>query len=123
MQLSNSEEQLMQHLWELKKAFMKDLLEVFPEPKPAATTIATLLKRMIDKKFISYNLIGNNREYYPLVAKNDYFSKHVNGLIKDFFNDSASQFASFFTTETNLSAIELKELQKIIDLQLQKKQQ
>jgi predicted transcriptional regulator len=123
MQLSNSEEQLMQHLWELKKAFMKDLLEVFPEPKPAATTIATLLKRMIDKKFISYNLIGNNREYYPLVAKNDYFSKHVNGLIKDFFNDSASQFASFFTTETNLSAIELKELQRIIDLQLQKKQQ
>jgi predicted transcriptional regulator len=123
MQLSNSEEQLMQHLWELKKAFMKDLLEVFPEPKPAATTIATLLKRMIDKKFISYNLIGNNREYYPLVAKNDYFSKHVNGLIKDFFNDSASQFASFFTTETNLSATELKELQKIIDLQLQKKQQ
>jgi len=113
----------MQHLWELEKAFMKDLLEVFPEPKPAATTIATLLKRMIDKRFVSYNLIGNNREYYPLVAKTDYFSKRVNSLIKDFFNDSASQFASFFTTETNLSATELKELQKIIDFQLKKKQQ
>ena len=122
MQLSNSEEQLMEQLWKLEKAFMKDLLETFPEPKPASTTVATLLKRMIDKKFVSYTLIGNNREYYPLVAKNDYFSKHVNGIIKNFFNDSASQFASFFTTQTDLSTSELKELQQIIDVQLKKKE-
>ena len=123
MQLSNSEEQLMEQLWKLEKAFMKDLLETFPEPKPASTTVATLLKRMIDKKFVGYTLIGNNREYYPLVAKNDYFSKHVNGIIKNFFNDSASQFASFFTTQTELSESELKELQQIIDVKLKKKQQ
>lgn len=121
MQLSNSEEQLMQHLWKLEKAFMKDLLEAFPEPKPATTTVATLLKRMIDKKFVAYNEFGNSREYYPLVKKTDYFSKHVNGLIKNFFNNSASQFASFFTTETDLSASELEELQKIIDKEIQKK--
>ena len=121
MQLSNSEEQLMQHLWKLEKAFMKDLLEAFPEPKPATTTVATLLKRMIDKKFVAYNEFGNSREYYPLVQKTDYFSKHVNGLIKNFFNNSASQFASFFTTETDLSASELEELQKIINKKIQKK--
>lgn len=123
MQLSNSEEQLMQHLWKLEKAFMKDLLEAFPEPKPASTTVATLLKRMTDKKFVGYKEIGNAREYYPLVKKTDYFSKHVNGLIKNFFNDSASQFASFFTTQTDLSTSELEELQKIIDVQLKKKKQ
>jgi len=123
MQLSKSEEQLMQHLWKLEKAFMKDLLEVFPEPKPATTTVATLLKRMTDKQFVGYKEFTNGREYYPLVKKTDYFSKHVNGLIKNFFNDSASQFASFFTTQTNLSASELQELQKIIDEQLKKKQQ
>lgn len=121
MQLSNSEEQLMQHLWKLEKAFMKDLLEQYPEPKPATTTVATLLKRMIDKKFVAYNELGNSREYFPLVKKTDYFSKHVNGLIKNFFNNSASQFASFFTTETDLTQNELEELQKIIDKQLQKK--
>ena len=121
MQLSNSEEQLMQHLWRLEKAFMKDLLGAYPEPKPATTTIATLLKRMIDKKFVAYNEFGNSREYYPLVKKTDYFSKHVNGLIKNFFNNSASQFASFFTTETDLTQNELEELQKIIDKQIQKK--
>ena len=121
MQLSNSEEQLMQHLWKLEKAFMKDLLEAYPEPKPATTTVATLLKRMTDKKFVAYNEFGNSREYYPLVKKTDYFSKHVNGLIKNFFNNSASQFASFFTTETDLTQNELEELQKIIDKEIQKK--
>ncbi|MBG6109340.1 putative transcriptional regulator [Flavobacterium sp. CG_23.5] len=121
LQLTNSEEQLMEHLWQLEKAFMKDLLEAFPDPKPKTTTVATLLKRMIDKKFVAYNEFGNSREYYPLVKKTDYFSKHVNGLISNFFNNSASQFASFFTTETNLSERELEELRKIIDSEIQKK--
>lgn len=120
-QLSNAEEQLMEHVWKLEKAFMKDLLEAYPEPKPATTTVATLLKRMIDKKFVAYNEFGNSREYYPLVKKTDYFSKHVKGLISSFFNNSASQFASFFTTETNLSASELEDLKKIIDSEIQKK--
>lgn len=120
-QLTNAEEQLMEHLWKLEKAFMKDLLEAFPEPKPKTTTVATLLKRMIDKDFVSYNEFGNSREYYPLVRKTDYFSKHVNGLISNFFNNSASQFASFFTTETNLSSSELEHLKKLIDRELQKK--
>ena len=118
MQLSKSEEQLMEHIWRLEKAFMKDLLDVYPDPKPATTTIATLLKRMIDKKFVSYNEFGNSREYFALVKKKDYFSKHVNSLIKDFFGNSASQFASFFTQETNLSNSELEELKKIIDSQI-----
>ena len=122
MQLSKSEEQVMQFLWKRKKAFMKDLLEDFKEPKPATTTVATLLKRMNDKGFIAYTLFGKSREYYPLVKKTDYFSKHVNGLIKNFFNNSASQFASFFTQETDLSTTELEDLKKLIDEQIKKQQ-
>jgi BlaI family transcriptional regulator, penicillinase repressor len=121
MQLSKTEEQLMQHIWKLERAFMKDILNAYPHPKPATTTIATLLKRMHDKGFVGYNLYGKSREYYPLVKKKDYFSKHVNGLIKHFFNDSASQFASFFTKE-NLSKKELEELRTLIDSELKKKQ-
>ncbi len=60
MQLSKTEEQLMQHLWKLEKAFMKDLLLAFPDPKPATTTVATLLKRMNDKGFIAYKLYGKS---------------------------------------------------------------
>ena len=81
MQLSKTEEQVMQYLWKLEKAFMKDILDAYPEPKPATTTIATLLKRMTDKVFVDYKIYGKSREYYPLVKKTDYFSKHVNGLI------------------------------------------
>ena len=121
MQLSKTEEQLMQHLWKLKKAFMKDLLDEYSEPKPANTTIATLLKRMSDKGFVAYKLKGKSREYYPTVSKKDYFSKHVNGLISKFFNDSASQFASFFTKETNLTKEELEDLKSIIDQEIKNK--
>lgn len=121
MTLSAAEEQLMQFLWKKDRAFMKDLIEAYPDPKPATTTIATLLKRMQDKKFVDYKQLGRSREYFPLVRKTDYFSKHVNGLIKDFFNDSAAQFASFFTQETNLNQKDLEELRTLIDQQLQKK--
>jgi predicted transcriptional regulator len=121
MKLSKTEEDVMSHLWKLEKAFMKDLLEAYPDPKPATTTIATLLKRMTDKGFVGYELFGKSRQYIPLVKKSDYFSKHVNSLIKNFFNDSASQFASFFTKETDLSKKELEELRKIIDHQIENK--
>jgi len=121
MHLPKTEEQLMQHLWKLERAFMKDLLEAYQEPKPATTTIATLLKRMIKKGYIAYKTYGNAREYYPLVKKEEYFSSQVNGMIKSFFNDSASQFASFFTKETQLSKDELEELKSIIDQELKKK--
>ena len=122
MKLSPTEETLMQHLWNREQAFMKDLIDAYEDPKPAATTIATLLKRMIDKEFVNYREYGNSREYYPTVSRNDYFAKHVNGLIKNFFNNSAAQFASFFTTQTNLSTTELETLKRLIDEQIQKKQ-
>ncbi|MCM4152802.1 BlaI/MecI/CopY family transcriptional regulator [Arenibacter sp. N53] len=121
MKLSKTEEELMNHLWKLNKAFMKDLLDAYPEPKPATTTVATLLKRMTDKGFVGYTLLNNAREYFPLVKKKDYFSKHLNGLIKTFFNDSTAQFASFFAQETDLSKEELEELRNLIDTEIKNK--
>jgi len=115
MSLSNAEEQLMQILWKQEKAFMKDLILAYPDPKPATTTVATLLKRMQDKNFVDYEQLGRSRKYFPLVKKKDYFAKQVNGMIKNFFNDSAAQFASFFTKETDLSQQELEDLKKLID--------
>ena len=122
MQLTNAEEQVMKFLWKLEKAYMKNILDEFPEPKPATTTVSTLLKRMIDKGFVGYNQHGSNREYYPLIKKNDYFSKNLNILIKDFFNNSAAQFASFFTNETHLSISELEELKQLVEKKIEKQQ-
>lgn len=121
MKLTPAEEQLMEFIWELNEAYMKTIIDSYPEPKPATTTIATLLKRMQEKDFVGYKLMGNSRLYYPLVSKSDYFSKHVNKLIKNFFGNSALQFASFFTKETNLTQSELEGLKKIIDNEINKK--
>jgi predicted transcriptional regulator len=121
MQLSKSEEQLMELIWRQEKVFMKELIENYPDPKPATTTIATLLKRMQDKGFVAYTVFGNSRQYYPLVKKTDYFSKHVKGIIKNYFNNSPLQFASFFTTTSNLTAMELEDLKKIVDQEISKK--
>lgn len=121
MKLSRTEEQLMRYLWKLEKAFMKDFIEQYDDPKPATTTIATLLKRMKDKGFIDYKVFGKSREYFPLVSKSEYFSKHFRGLINNFFGNSAATFASFFTQATDLSAEELEALRKEIDEEIKKK--
>lgn len=122
MKLSKSEEQLMQYIWKQGKAFMNELLEMYPEPKPANTTVATLLKRMKDKRYIDYEQLGRSRQYYPLVKKSDYFSRHINGIIRKYFDNSPSSFASFFTKETDLNEEELKELQEIVQQELKKRQ-
>ena len=83
MKLSKSEEKIMELIWKFEKVFLKDLINLLPEPKPAASTVATLLKRMQDKGYVGYTLFGNSRQYYPIVKKADYFSKHINGIIKN----------------------------------------
>jgi predicted transcriptional regulator len=120
MKLTAAEEQLMDIIWERNEVFMKDIIDTYPDPKPATTTIATLLKRMQNKEFVGYRLMGNSRLYFPLVKKAAYFSTHVKGLIRNFFGNSSMQFASFFTREANLSNAELEDLKKIIDEQLKK---
>ncbi|WMX15575.1 BlaI/MecI/CopY family transcriptional regulator [Aureispira sp. CCB-E] len=121
MKLSKTEEELMQHIWRLENVFMKDILEAYEEPKPATTTIATLLKRIRDKGFIDYKTFGKSRKYYPLVSKSDYFGKHFRGLLQNFFGNSASRFASFFTQSTDLTKDELEALRAVIDEEIKKK--
>ncbi len=108
----------MEILWEQKKIFMKDILEAYPDPKPAATTIATLLKRMQNKDLVGYKVYGNSREYYPKIEKGEYFKEEMSSMIDRFFNSSVTQFASFFTSNARLSQKQLKELRDIIDEQI-----
>lgn len=122
MGLSKTEEQLMEIIWQNDKIFMKDLLELLPEPKLAATTVATMLKRMQEKGYVGYKTFGNSREYYALKQKKEYFSKHMNSLIQNFFGNSALQFASFFTANAELSNSELEDLKEIIEAQIKKKE-
>lgn len=118
MKLSQKEEHLMNYIWQFEKAYMKDLLDVYPEPKPATTTLATLLKRLTNKGAIGFTLHGNSREYYPLIQKQDYSSSYLKNMIKTFFQGSSARFASFFTNNISLSRDELLELRNMIDNKL-----
>lgn len=119
IKLTDSEKTLMEILWAKEKAFLKDILEAYDEPKPATTTVATLLKRMQNKDLIGFTLYGNSREYYPKVVKGEYFKEEMASMIDRFFNSSVAQFASFFTSNSKLSQKELKELRDIIDKQIE----
>jgi len=121
MKLPNAEEYLMEILWKCENAFLKDIMAYYPDPRPATTTVVTLLKRMQQKGVVAYRLFGNSRQYFPLVRKEDYFSSHVNAIVKNFFGDSALQFASFFTTAGNFSEKELEELKKIVEQELNRR--
>lgn len=118
IKLTDSEEVIMEMLWEKQKLFMKEILETYPKPKPASTTVATLLKRMQNKDLVGYILYGNSREYFPKVAKSEYFKEEMTSMIDRFFNSSVTQFASFFTSNTKLSQKQLKELREIIDKEI-----
>ena len=123
MQLTIAEEQIMKYLWKLNKAFMKELIDQFPDPKPANTTVATLLSRMIKKGFVNYKQYGNVREYYPLVSKTEYFSDKIGGVVKNYFNNSDAQFASFFTRQADMNLTELESLKKMIEGQIESKKE
>jgi len=119
--LTKAEEQLMNYLWKLEKGYMKDLVEAFPEPKPAYTTIATLLTRMIDKDLIGFVQRGKVREYFPKLKKSEYVKGSFNQIVQNFFNNSPAQFASFFTAKADLSLEELEELRGIIQQHIDEK--
>ena len=120
-ELTRAEEQVMQYLWEIKKGVLKDIVERFPEPKPAYTTISTVIRVLVKKGFIGFNVYGKVHEYYPLIDKQDYFKFYFNRIVKNHFNNSLKKFASFFANENNLTLTELEELKALVEEKIQEK--
>ena len=118
-ELTKAEEQVMQYLWKIRKGFLKDVVDQFPEPKPANTTVSTVIRVLVRKGFIGYNAFGKVHEYYPKVTKSDYFRNHVRLIIDNFFNGSAPEFASFFANE-QMNVSELEEIKRLIEEKINK---
>ena len=106
--LTKAEEQIMQALWKLKKAFLRDILESMPAPRPHQNTVATLLKILIEKKFAAINVLGRQHEYYPLVSKDEYSKRTMKQMVKGYFEGSFSNVVSFMVKENNISIEELE---------------
>jgi len=108
--LTKSEEQIMQALWRLQKGFLKDILEISPEPKPHSNTIATLLKILVEKGFVNYEVQGRNNLYRPKITKEEYGQKSIHQLVKGYFEGSPAKLVSHFVADNKLSRQELEEL-------------
>ncbi|CAN5826143.1 BlaI/MecI/CopY family transcriptional regulator [soil metagenome] len=116
-QLTKAEEQIMQVLWKLEKAFLRDIIEALPNPKPHNNTVATIVKILVEKEFIGINVFGRMHEYYPLINKDVYSKSTMKSFVKGYFEGSFSNAVSFMVKENNLSVDELELLLK----QLKKK--
>ena len=108
--LTKAEEQIMQELWELETAFLREIVDAMPAPKPHQNTVATLLKILVDKEFVGINVMGRQHQYYPLIGKEEYSKKTMKQMVKGYFEGSFSNVVSFMVKENNISVEELESL-------------
>ena len=110
--LTKAEEEIMQVLWDLKKAFVREVIEELDNPKPAYNTVSTIIRILEQKEFVNYEAFGRSHRYFPIVSKEEY-SKHVTkNLLSGYFSGSVENLLSFFVKENN---IDVKGLDKILD--------
>ena len=116
--LTKAEEQIMHALWKLDKAFLREIVDAMPNPKPHQNTVATLLKILVEKEFVDIEVLGRQHRYFPLLSKQEYSGKTIKQLAKNYFEGSFSNVVSYLVKENNISVEELESL-----LQQIKKQQ
>jgi len=100
----------MQVLWKLEKAYLREIVEAMPNPKPHQNTVATLLKILVEKDFVAINVMNRHHEYYPAVTKDEYSKRSIKQLAKNYFEGSFSNVVSFLVKENNISVEELETL-------------
>lgn len=115
--LTKAEEQIMQVLWKLGQAFLREIIEALPDPRPHNNTVATIIKILVEKEFVAVKVFGRTHQYYPLITKDSYSKSTMKNLVKGYFEGSFSNAVSFMVKENNLSVAELEMLLK----QLKKK--
>jgi BlaI family penicillinase repressor len=113
-ELTRAEDQVMQILWKLGKGFVKDIIEVMPEPKPAYNTVSTIVRILETKGFVDHKAYGKTHEYFPLITKDRYTKFYLNNLIKGYFNGSFENLVSFFAKENKMNTKDLEKLLKEI---------
>jgi predicted transcriptional regulator len=109
-ELTKAEDQVMQALWKLEKAFVKDIIERMPRPRPAYNTISTIVRILETKGFVSHKAYGKTHEYYPLISRDKYTRFYLNNLIKGYFDGSFQNLVSFFAREHKMDIHDLERL-------------
>jgi BlaI family transcriptional regulator, penicillinase repressor len=113
--LTNKEEEIMQILWKLEKAFVKEVMSEITEDQPHYNTLSTIIRNLEEKGYVAYNAFGNTHQYYPIVKMEDYRKRFMNTAIETYFDNSYKNMVSFFAEEQKISADELREILAIIE--------
>lgn len=108
--LTKAEEQVMQVLWKLRKAFLRDIVEEMPNPKPHQNTVATILKILVEKEFAGITVLGRQHQYSALISKDEYSKRTIKQMVKGYFDGSFSNIVSFMVKENNISVEELEQI-------------
>ena len=111
--LTRAEAEIMKILWQLEKAFVKDILARMPEPKPAYNTVATFIKILEKKKVVDHVTYGNTHQYFALISEEEYRRHEVQQLMVNYFDNSVENLVSFFARDNNL---EVKDFDRILKL-------
>lgn len=119
-ELTRAEEQVMQILWELESAFVKELIERISEPKPAYNTVSTIVRILEKKGFVGHVAYGKSHRYHPLITKKEYTRKFMKGFVRNYFSDSYRDMVSFFAKEEKVSLSELEEVKRMVEEQIKK---
>ena len=112
-ELTKAEEQIMQILWRLDEAFVKEIIEKLPNPKPAYNTVSTIVRILEKKGVVSYTAYGKSHRYYPLVNNEEYTKAHMKSFMKNYFSNSFEKMVSFFAKEKSISVQEMEDILKI----------
>lgn len=111
-ELTKAEEEIMQILWGLQKAFVNDILAQLPNPKPAYNTVSTIIRILEKKGFVDHTAYGKSHEYFPLISKKEYTKTYFGHFMNNYFGNSYREMVSFFTRDNNLNISELEELKQ-----------
>ncbi|WP_055434801.1 BlaI/MecI/CopY family transcriptional regulator [Lacinutrix algicola] len=120
-QLTKAEEDIMQVLWQLKKANVKQIIEELPEPKPAYNTVSTIVRILESKGFVDYEKKGKGHIYFPLLEKQDYSNQSINKLVDNYFQGSFKSMVSFFMKKNDINLNDLESVLNEIDKDTTKK--
>lgn len=119
-ELTRAEEQIMQILWKLDRAFVKDILNDLPAPKPAYNTVSTIIRILEKKGVVSHKAFGNSHEYFALITKDEYKKKYFKSFLTRYFGDSFQDMVSFFAGDRDLSLQELEEIRRRLGEEIEK---
>src|ERR1700709_177545 len=114
-ELTKAEEQVMQILWQLNEAIVKDIIAKMADPKPAYNTVSTVVRVLEGKGFIDHKAYGNSHVYFPVISEAEYKKFTFDKMMKNYFNNSYKSLVSFIADEKKLGVNELDELTKLID--------